>query len=142
MTPKQITELEKQFFDTFGIEPKKIYLCPRCKTKLSGCTWVGDKQRFECLYSWGEHPYYMGKEVEEKAIIDYEYPQITDRHYLELYCTLCDAFNILHVYQHPAFTFRVKDFKECVLKDLIMVNTFYKSEYVKHQVQVIFEDRK
>ena len=57
------TKLEKQFFDTFGIEPKKIYLCPHCKTKLSGCTWVGDEQRFECLYSWGEHPYYMGKEL-------------------------------------------------------------------------------
>lgn len=131
------TELEKQFFDTFRIEPKKIYLCPRCKTKLSGCTWVGDKQRFECLYSWGEHPYYMGKEVEEKAIIGYEYPQISDKHYLELICVLnqkapvCKSVSLL---------------KETILKQLIrLVSDDYlwitdgaKEEY-NHQVQAIFE---
>lgn len=138
------TELEKQFFDTFGIEPKKIYLCPRCKTKLSGCTWVGDKQRFECLYSWGEHPYYMGKEVEEKAIIDYEYPQITDRQYLELIC----AYNN---FQNDAASFFIpfdyKNIKNNILTFLVEeINAKNKNRYfcndvdkLKHQVQAIFE---
>lgn len=67
------------------------------------------------------------------------YPQITDRHYLELYCALCDAFNLLNINRTSAFAFKVKYFKECVLKDLIGIEEFYKSEYVKHQVQAIFE---
>ena len=122
------TELEKQFFDTFGIEPKKIYLCPHCKTKLSGYTWVGDKQRFECLYSWGEHPYYMGKEVEEKAIIDYEYPQIIDIQYLELILIYSRINNLPICYD------TVERFKEAILECFIE-----DSEDYKHQVQAIFE---
>ena len=133
------TELEKQFFDTFGIEPEKIYLCPLCKSKLSGCTWVGDKQRFECVYSWGEHPYYMGKEVEEKAIIDYEYPQITDRHYLELI--------VLHnIYlETKLYSLDYKSLKEEILQDLIGEQQLREikkddvSDDLKHQVQAIFE---
>ena len=121
------TELEKQFFDTFGIEPKKIYLCPRCKAKLSGCTWVGDQQRFECLYSWGEHPYYMGKEVEEKAIIDYEYPQIIDRHYLELMLIYSEIDRLPICYD------TIEHFKEGILECFIE-----DGEDFKHQVQTIF----
>ena len=140
------TKLEKQFFDTFGIEPKKIYLCPHCKTKLSGCTWVGDEQRFECLYSWGEHPYYMGKEVEEKAIIDYEYPQITDKHYLELICIsnkeLIKRFDIRGS--------GLESLKSNILSKCIKDYTFYSNtlcktcnrlaESFKHQVQQLFKE--
>ena len=124
------TELEKQFFDTFGIEPKKIYLCSLCKTKLSGCTWVGDKQRFECLYSWGEHPYYMGKEVEEKAIIDYEYPQITDKHYLELIVLLSGVCCM-----NFAFERRLNEMKYKILKI-----TMEFGKILKHQVQQLFKE--
>ena len=119
------TELEKEFFEAFGIEPEKIYLCPLCKSKLSGYTWVGDKQRFECVYSWGEHPYYMGDEVKEKAIIDYEYPEITDRHYLEFICIT------------RRYSLKLADtvigIKNRLLRFLIDNNTLY-----KHQVQQLF----
>ena len=141
------TELEKQFFDTFEIEPKKIYLCPHCKTKLGGCTWVGDEQRFECLYSWGEHPYYMGKEVEEKAIIDYEYPQITDRHYLELISAQLRVDKLTNVTFAPnnTHTSTIKGLQELILggsilcyKTLLKNNFIKAAEDYKHQVQQLF----
>ena len=116
---KMTTELEKEFFQCFGIEHEERYY--NCKDNLEGK--CGIKCPCECC---------------DKSEEAYYYPQITDKQYLELYCTLCDAFDILHIDRRPAFTFRVKDFKECVLKDLIMVNTFCKSEYVKHKVQQLF----
>lgn len=102
-------KLEKQFFDTFGIEKRKtnkIYI----------------PSTSECIG------------------YDLEYPQITDRILLELHCKLCDAFNLLNVNRYPAFAFNVEDFKKFTLKDLIFVNTFYKNEYIKHQVQALFEE--
>ena len=133
------TELEKEFFDTFGIDPKEIITC------VIEEDWLNDYhlKTWYPISEWMKNnaPCKGEKECSNKCNcyqVKNKYPQITDRHYLELYCTLCDAFNILHVVQHPAFTFRVKDFKECVLKDLIMVNTFYESEYVKHKVQQLF----
>ena len=119
MEDKMTTELEKEFFETFNIKSEM------------GCT------AYEKL-SESKADSICTDYCPECKYFEDVYPKITDRHYLELYCTLCDAFNILRIDRHPAFTFRVKDFKECILKDLIMVNTFYKSEYVKHQVQQLF----
>ena len=103
------TELEKQFFDTFGIEEGLQKLQFMTKDRV---------MRMETVHG---------------------YPEITDRHYLELYWTLCDAFNLLNKNRTPAFAFKVKYFKECILKDLIGIEEFYKNKHIKHQVQAIFE---
>lgn len=102
------TEIEKQFFDTFGIEPKE---------KVNQ-TFNGAEFKVETIKV---------------------YPQISDRMFLELYCILCDAFNLLNINRHPAFVFNIKDFKKFVLKDLIDVENFYKNEYIKQQVQTLFK---
>ena len=105
------TDLEKQFFDTFRIDAN-------CKVKVSVYDCPCD---CECC--------------------EYRYPQITDKQYLELYCALCDAFNLLNINRTPAFAFKVKYFKECVLKDLIGIEEFYKNKHIKHQVQAIFKGK-
>lgn len=87
------TELEKQFFDTFGIEPKKVTI-------------------------WNALPCYMSE----------EYPQITDRHYLELICIVNERRILPNL--------DVDGLKEYILKEL---STMIISEKIKHQVQAIFE---
>lgn len=94
------TELEKQFFDTFGIEPE---------------TGIG-------LVKFKEP----------------HYPQITDRHYLELICII-NKFDIYFDY------FYQEDYgvlKETILEDCINLNCKLEQERfnkLKHQVQAIFE---
>ena len=118
------TELEKQFFDTFGIEPKKATI-------------------------WNALPCYACE----------EYPQITDRHYLELE-RICGeaiwymgdsliyeidkkenkAVDFRHKYYAREYSDRVyitgSTKKEALLK--LCINS-YIQEKVKHQVQEIFE---
>ena len=130
------TELEKQFFSTFGIKKRLISPCKHLVQNMY-CD-EDDICRDTCFNPFPNCVGYADCREDYKRK-DERYPTITDRHYLELYCTLCDAFNILHVDQHPAFTFRVKDFKECVLKDLIGIEEFYKNKHIKHQVQAIFK---
>lgn len=113
------TELEKQFFDTFGIKSGM------------GCTAyeeIGEaKADLICNDYCPECNYF--KEV---------YPQITDKEYIELYCILCDIFNLFDVHRYPVITFRAKDFKENILKELIQANNYYKQEYIKSQIQKLF----
>ena len=68
-----------------------------------------------------------------------EYPEITDHILIELYCNLCNAFNLLNIERHPAFVFNTKDFKIFVLKELIWVEEFFKNEYIKQQIQEVFK---
>ena len=64
-----ITDIEKQFFDTFGIEPRQWY-------KIS----MGKKGNF---YNEPTHK---------------RYPQITDTHYLQLLCLFTKEMNCFTVY--------------------------------------------
>ena len=113
------TELEKQFFDTFGIKSEM------------GCTayeeLVETTADLICNDYCTECDYF--KEV---------YPQITNKRYIELYCILCDVFNLFDAHRYPVITFRVKDFKENVLKELIQADKYYKHEYIKSQIRKLF----
>lgn len=101
------TELEKQFFSVFGIEPKIKDLTPA-----------------QILYS---------------DIKRLEYPQITDKHYLELI--------VLHnIYlETRLYHLDVESLKKEILQDLIYEQQLREikkddvSDDMIHQVQVIFE---
>ena len=97
------TELEKQFFDTFGIEPKyKDY-----RTK--------NGKEYEC-----KNP--------NNRNIRLCYPQITDRHYLELILIYSKTDRLPICYD------TVEHFKEGILECFIE-----DGEEFKHQVQAIFK---
>ena len=112
-------ELEKQFFDTFGIEPKLVISLEdweRCK----------DLPRAEELFKY--------------------YPQITDRILLELICIInqMDLYFYDELYYFTAFNY--KDLKEEVIskcKRLADKNALSEvtGEHIKHQVRILFDER-
>ena len=63
-------ELEKQFFDTFGIEPKLECIKP------------SDERCNEC------------------GCCELKYPQITDTHYLQLLCLLAKGMNTVTFFKY------------------------------------------
>ena len=81
-------ELEKQFFQCFGIEPKKEYYCPSCDTKLE--EWKTEKGLYYMCGNCCECDYVLDsldKEFEEiLKNLSYRmiYPQISDSILLEL----------------------------------------------------------
>ena len=103
-------ELEKQFFDTFGIEPIK-------------------KQESE-LVAIGEN--IRGLKRVEKPF--YEYPQITDRILLELLVIMTRYTDIIDGFDN------VQELKEFVLKDLMYSLTQPECNIVKQQVRTLFEE--
>ena len=135
-------ELEKQFFNTFGIEPTHEDAC-----KLADKYW-GDEKLAEEYYVFER---YMekncpigGKECFATCKYAYdniEYPQITDRILLELIriiglitikytneqCGIC--------YGDGAISYWGKDLKEAILKFFIS-----KVSIFKHQVRTLFEE--
>ena len=91
-------DLEKQFFDTFGIEPKHTDFAIKRNDK---------------------------GEMEYPPI--YTYPQITDTHYLKLICELskCKAyFNNFYRLQNVD----IEQLKEQVLTDCIFQAIFFKDQ--------------
>ena len=107
-------ELEKQFFDTFGIEPKyDRMLCDndyQCNGECNQCEHQEDDNK---------HKFY---------------PQITDTHYLKLICELskCKAyFNNFYRLQNVD----IEQLKEQVLTDCIFQAIFFKD-----QVRTLFEE--
>ena len=118
------TDLEKQFFDTFGIEP--ILPCATCRY------WYHDKDK--CYWDYENDTECKAPKV---------YPQITDRILLELIriiglitikytneqCEIC--------YSDGAISYLGKDLKEAILNFLIS-----KVSIFKHQVQALFEDER
>lgn len=87
------TDLERQFFDTFGIE--KIIPCYKCS--MQNTNW--DCKR-TCLYD------------DEKRK---EYPQITDRILLELICLITKELNYF-----TNFSTNYEHLKEYILKEMIL----------------------
>lgn len=104
-------ELEKQFFDAFGIPQ----LC--CKKYITNCTKYGECE--EC--------------------VNYDknfstYPQITDSILLELLVIMTRYTDIIEGFDN------VQELKEFVLKDLIYSLTQQECDIVKHQVRTLFEE--
>ena len=105
-------ELEKQFFDTFGIEPKyKTCVFKYCK----------NKKEYDC---------------ENCNDREWHYPQITDRILLELICILtrwhldeCEPYEIMSINIEQ-------------LKNQILSNSLYIAKHAKakHQVRTLFEE--
>ena len=108
-------ELEKQFFDTFGIEPN--YYC-------------ADEYVFEAML---EYECTEGNREKCKTCkkVGKSYPQITDRILLELICIL-HTTNIVQL-----CTTNIEDLKEEIL---ITVCFWVDKLDIKHQVRTLFEE--
>lgn len=107
-------ELEKQFFNTFGIEAKIKQQCYHLCNKGLNC-----------------------KECDEVTKI---YPQITDRILLEL---ICIDFNE-NPYKCRGNQTSVDEIKERILSDFIHEfenNLYLDKENIKHKVRTLFEER-
>lgn len=102
-------DLEKQFFQCFGIEPK---------------------------------PVYSGSKLYNAFITGYDYPQITDTHYLKLIAIMSkELAMIVNLLEE-----NLEDLKSEILKKCVMnyhINVQAGREYAdkfKHQVQALFEE--
>ena len=104
------TEIEKTFFDTFGIEPKyKTCVFKYCK----------NKKEYDC---------------ENCNDREWHYPQISDRILLELLVIMTRYTDIIDGFDN------VQELKEFVLKDLMYSLTQSEADIVKHQVRTLFEE--
>lgn len=119
------TEIERQFFDTFGIEPKTYLIC------TSSWDCIDAQSCEECVYS---------------KLIAGEYPQITDHILLGLI--------LINMHNEDLFGYptNIQELKDNTLKQLIETyNKFstcvtYDSEYqqmamdIKQQVCTLFKE--
>ena len=109
-----IDELTKNFFDTFGIEPR--YKC----TKDGNCYF---------------------QECSKCDLYTRTYPQITDHILLELLCILADVYDS-DSYGYPLLSKDIKELKEDVLDGLmgaIDVENDYPEGYA-NKVRTLFEE--
>ena len=108
------TDLEKQFFDTFGIEPD-VESCYR-----------------SCYHKCETKSYLNCKDCDKATVI---YPQITDRILLELICILSkyqkDVGSLLEICETDK-----NSIKEEVLDMLI-----FRDIALKQQVQALFKEQ-
>lgn len=121
-----MSEIEKQFFDAFGIEPNIDYFVSftNHKTKIVRCFHFNKE---ELLYR-----YKNTKDKMKVLRVDFDYPQITDRILLELVT--------LHSYwcMPRLCCFNVEQLKQQVLSDLSIFND--KRIELIHQVQALFKE--
>lgn len=124
-------ELEKQFFETFGIKPYYKYLLID-KTSRCHNEKLCDKTNFIDFVK-------SGKDYLLLKVIKY-YPQITDRILLELIC-LCPGLD-------DVFFVDVKILKETLLKSYINIYDYYVNtewlsdcgKELKQQVRTLFKE--
>ena len=121
-----INELEKTFFDMFGIKAHYKYLLID-KTSRCHNEKLFDKTNFIDFVK-------SGKDYLLLKVIKY-HPQITDRMLLELICILTKFYGELVLEQ----CLDIKDLKEQVLN--IFMRTSYKDDF-KYQVHILFEEEK
>lgn len=115
------TELEKQFFSVFGIKSKM------------GCTAYEElgeaKADLICNDDCPECDYF--KEV---------YPQITDKEYLELICIISNYCQTKLQCDYQLYSVNIDELRKEVLRDCMEYCCKpIDIEYIKHQVQAIFE---
>lgn len=114
-------EIEKTFFDTFGIEPKKqcyYWDCPYSTGDVVKDTPMNERDCNSC-----KNP---NKEI---------YPQITNRILLELLVIMTRYTDIIEGFDS------VQELKEFVLKDLMYSLTQPECDIVKQQVRTLFEEK-
>jgi len=110
------TDIERQFFETFGIEPKKQCFNEDCIAK--------------------DETGYDEKICDDKCVyIDKEYPQITDRILLELICINAKSQDMYQDY----YRIRSRDYNN--LKIEILGDCMCEREDIKQQVQSLFKER-
>lgn len=109
------TEIEKTFFDTFGIAYKDCGKYDRLEECCNTATFC----------ETGECPYGIGGR---------NYPQISDSILLELLVIMTRYTDIIDGFDN------VQELKEFVLKDLIYSLTQSEADIVKQQVQALFEE--
>lgn len=117
-------ELEKTFFDTFGIEPK----CVKRTLKL-----------VMPEYNENDLPKDLRQFISSQARVYRVYPQITDRILLELIC-------LNNIYLWETHTSTVNELKNVLLNKYIehvnlMADENEKQEYI-NQVRALFEEGK
>lgn len=115
-------ELEKQFFQCFGIEARQK--CAKPLLKNTGGFCKAYKNCVGCDYN------------------DLKYPQITDHILLKLICLLADLYDS-NSYGYPLLSKDIKELKEDVLDDLmgaVDVENDYPEGYV-NKVRALFEER-
>ncbi|MBR4891058.1 MAG: hypothetical protein IKY94_06555 [Lachnospiraceae bacterium] len=118
-------QLEKQFFDTFGIKPEIFTGC-----KLEKNNWKEDTCPFEkdgimelchkvCKYAFTE------REI---------YPQITDRILLELICIL-SCWHLDEREPYEITSINIEQLKNQILSDSLYIAKHAKA---KHKVRILF----
>lgn len=110
------TELEEQFFKTFGIKPFCDLPCNKRGVECTDNTYCGNK-----------------------------YPEITDRRLLEMVCLVADIHNysgdVFDIEQNS-----INELKKFILRFLINymktehTDTFYKNDEVKICIQQLFKE--
>ena len=133
-------EIEKQFFQCFGIEPKKEYYCPNCETKLE--KWNTPKGMQYICGNDSECDYFLDsydeefKEVLNNLDFRLAYPQITDRILLELICIL----TCWHLDEREPYEITSINIEQ--LKNQILSNSLYIAKYLKakQRVQALFKE--
>ena len=125
-------ELEKQFFDTFGIEPRYEDACT-----VEDKYWNNE----ELANEYGTFDQYMNckcgnqENCTTKCSCAYQkeiYPQISDTHYLQLLCLLAKGMGTVTF-------FKDQDINN--IKDTIVYGFILGKEYfTKHQVRTLFEE--
>ena len=125
------TELEKQFFSTFGI--KKRLISP-CKHLVQNMYCDEDDICRDTYFNPFPNCVGFADCREDYKRKDERYPQITDKILLELIC-----YMTVQQYQLVISNKRtVNDLKAYILKKCI--KDYSKSEYLKHQVQQLFKE--
>lgn len=115
------TELEKQFFDTFGIEPKEFKSCD-----------VGTFCPYDNQLCDDTCPYYRTYKV--------DYPEITDNILLELICIINKRSDF------GLFSSKIDELKDEILDHCLILigdDTDYTTgfeEEIKQQVQALFKE--
>ena len=137
-------ELEKQFFDTFGIECNISY--PQqfnCAQIPRGLEFYKEREKLEkegIIKIWHKM---LNPRPENDCIYwgEYHYPQITDSILLKLICIIgdvsikCTKNKCEVIYSDGAISYLGKDLKEALLNLLISKVLIFKC-----QVRTLFED--
>ena len=125
-----INELEKQFFDTFGIEPKSVKRT--LKLAMQG-------------YDENDLPEDLKQFISSQAQVYNVYPQITDRTLLQLICILNQIDLDFYGEDDYFTTINYEGLKKEVIakcKRLADKNAYseFTGEHIKAQVQTLFKE--
>lgn len=133
------TELEKQFFSTFGIKKRLISPCKHLVQNMY-CD-EGDICRDTYFNPFPNCVGYADCREDYKRK-DERYPTITDRHYLELICALNNADKDVSIFNSR----KLDRLKDEILFDCIEffeeIGVEEACQRLKHQVQAIFKEKK